>query len=77
MSEGSGKLSGTKGSEKQAIVFGDGDHVQITGESDTDLRLFLVAGQPINEPVVQYGPFVMNTQDEIEQAFVSISLRVY
>jgi redox-sensitive bicupin YhaK (pirin superfamily) len=69
VSEGSGKLSGTKGSEKQAIVFGDGDHVVITGESDTDLRLFLVAGQPINEPVVQYGPFVMNTHDEIEQAF--------
>ena len=32
-------------------------------------RFILVAGKPIGEPVVQYGPFVMNTRQEIEQAF--------
>lgn len=31
-------------------------------------RLILVAGQPLNEPIVQYGPFVMNTQEQISQA---------
>ena len=33
-----------------------------------DARLILVAGKPLNEPIVQYGPFVMNTQEEIHRA---------
>ena len=33
-----------------------------------DARLIVVAGKPLNEPIVQYGPFVMNTQEEIHQA---------
>jgi len=33
-----------------------------------DARLILVAGKPLKEPIVQYGPFVMNTQEEIHQA---------
>jgi redox-sensitive bicupin YhaK (pirin superfamily) len=32
-------------------------------------RLIMVSGRPLNEPIVQYGPFVMNTRQEIEQAF--------
>ena len=33
-----------------------------------DTRLILIAGKPLNEPIVQYGPFVMNTQEQIHQA---------
>lgn len=37
--------------------------------SETGARLILVAGKPLNEPIAQWGPFVMNTREEIEQAF--------
>jgi len=42
------------------------DGVSLT--STEDARLILVAGKPLKEPIVQYGPFVMNTQEEIHQA---------
>jgi redox-sensitive bicupin YhaK (pirin superfamily) len=40
----------------------------VTITATTDARLILIAGRPLNEPIVQYGPFVMNTQEEIHQA---------
>ena len=42
------------------------DGVSLTATEDA--RLILVAGKPLNEPIVQYGPFVMNKQEEIHQA---------
>lgn len=44
-----------------------GDSVHLTTEGEA--KFIMVTGKPINEPVVQYGPFVMNTQAEIMQAF--------
>lgn len=49
------------------VILGDGDYVEIraTGEP---VRFLLVSGQPLGEPIARYGPFVMNTREEIEQA---------
>ncbi|WP_455375312.1 pirin family protein [Kaarinaea lacus] len=49
-------------------LLGDGDNVSITAGAD-GARLILVSGLPLNEPVAQYGPFVMNTEEEIRQAY--------
>lgn len=51
----------------ELAVLGDGDAVRIRAD-ENGARLILVAGQPLGEPVVKYGPFVMNTRDEIIQA---------
>jgi redox-sensitive bicupin YhaK (pirin superfamily) len=50
-----------------AGVLSAGDRVVIAAGAE-DTRVILVAGRPLNEPIVQYGPFVMNTREEIEQA---------
>lgn len=49
-------------------VLGPGDHVQILG-GDKSSRFLLVAGRKLNEPVARGGPFVMNSKQEIQQAF--------
>jgi redox-sensitive bicupin YhaK (pirin superfamily) len=48
-------------------VLGEGDDVRLTAH-DGDVRVLVVAGKPLGEPVVQYGPFVMNTPAQIEDA---------
>ena len=48
-------------------ILGDGDVVRVrTG--DTPARFLLVSGKPLGEPIARYGPFVMNTREEIAQA---------
>ncbi|KAL6321677.1 hypothetical protein AAG906_031185 [Vitis piasezkii] len=49
------------------LVLGPCDGLSAWNKSSKPLRFVLIGGQPLNEPVVQYGPFVMNTQKEIEQ----------
>ena len=52
---------------RSAGLLSPGDSVQIEA-GETPAQLLLLAGRPIGEPVVQYGPFVMNTREEIERA---------
>jgi redox-sensitive bicupin YhaK (pirin superfamily) len=49
------------------VVFGDGDAVEAWADGDGG-RFLLAAAQPLREPIARYGPFVMNTPAEIEQA---------
>ncbi len=51
----------------QGGVLGSGDTVEVKAGTD-GARFLVLAAKPIGEPVVQYGPFVMNTRQEIEQA---------
>ena len=48
------------------IKFADGDHITVKTENNP-LRFMLIAGAPFKEPIVPYGPFVMNTIEEIQQ----------
>ncbi|XP_023148893.2 pirin [Amphiprion ocellaris] len=50
------------------VVFGDGDCVKAENKGSEVSHFVLIAGEPINEPVVQQGPFVMTTEEEIRQA---------
>lgn len=72
--EGSGLFGPAQeqGDDGQMVIFAqDGADVEIANPADAQqpLDLLLIAGIPLNEPVVRYGPFVMNTEAEIRQAF--------
>jgi redox-sensitive bicupin YhaK (pirin superfamily) len=58
----------------QLAIFGEGDTLRLGADQAQDshtpaLDVYIMGGQPIREPVAHYGPFVMNTRDELVQAF--------
>jgi hypothetical protein len=50
------------------VLFDRGDEVVVQAD-DEGIRFLLVSGKPLQEPVAWYGPIVMNTQEQLRQAF--------
>ena len=59
--------AGTIAAAPRLLLFADGDEVRVEAD-DTPVRFLLVSGKPLGEPIARYGPFVMTTRAEIEQA---------
>ena len=75
--EGEAKFAGDENEDETTIssprlvVFGDGDDVKVSTGA-TPVRFLLVSGKPLHEPIARYGPFVMNTEEEIEQTLLEL-----
>jgi len=54
--------------DRTLILFEDGDQIQVITKDDP-VRFLLISGRPLNEPIAWYGPIVMNTEQELRQAF--------
>jgi Pirin-related protein len=67
---GASKTKGEKGQVLFLTKGAEGEESFITVTATDKLRLLLYAGEPLHEPVTAYGPFVMNTKEEIRQAIV-------
>ncbi|NWG34034.1 MAG: pirin family protein [Chloroflexi bacterium] len=64
--EGEGVFSGETIAAIKMVKYNDGDHITVKTEN-RPVRFMLMAGAPFKEPIVPYGPFVMNTIEEIQQ----------
>jgi redox-sensitive bicupin YhaK (pirin superfamily) len=65
--EGRGDFGGSVIENVRMAVFGEGDRIEVRA-GELGVRFMLIAGAPFGEPIVPYGPFVMNTRQEIQQA---------
>ena len=57
--------------EGQLVIFGEGGTIDLALDAQADgaARFLLFGGVPLGEPIARYGPFVMNTREELLQAF--------
>jgi quercetin 2,3-dioxygenase len=72
MVEGSANINGSAVETDHFVLFkNDGESIEITAQEDA--VMLVLSGEPINEPIAQYGPFVMNTWQELEQAIEDVN----
>lgn len=66
---GSAFVDGQPLEEKTAVLFGPGDVAEVTASEHQEARVVFFSGMPIKEPIAWGGPIVMNTEEELDQAF--------
>jgi redox-sensitive bicupin YhaK (pirin superfamily) len=65
--------SKTAGAGELVLFANDGAQLALSADAvDEEAHVIVLAGEPLGEPIVQYGPFVMNTVDEIQQAIADV-----
>jgi redox-sensitive bicupin YhaK (pirin superfamily) len=80
--EGEGTFEGDDRNQEKSssnpclVVFGDGDYIRARTRNNA-VRFLLISGKPLNEPIARHGPFVMNTQEEIQQALEDLRNGVF
>jgi len=69
--EGEGRVDGKTYEEKSALLFSDGDFAELS-TTNKPLHIILFSAPPVREPVAWGGPIVMNTEEELRQAFTDL-----
>lgn len=69
VSKGNLQVASRRTAAEGTLAVFDRDGACLSVKALSDTKLLVMGGEPINEPIVGHGPFVMNTQDEIRQAF--------
>ncbi len=64
---GGATINNTEIAEKTAVLFGEGDYIEVFAKDD--IRLIFFSAKPLNEPIAWGGPIVMNTREELNLAF--------
>jgi len=62
------KVNGRAGKEKDFVLFKNEEGEAVIEAASNDVKIFVLSGEPINEPIAAGGPFVMNTREELRQA---------
>jgi hypothetical protein len=65
------KVPPSDAENRSLVLFDSGDEVTVQA-GDEGIRFLLVSGRPIEEPVAWYGPIVMNSEAELQQAFAEL-----